>query len=240
MEWFTAKTGECLTNADNFEYIFKTCDLEISSRGLWCAKRHFIMPSYAEILSSEEREYQRYDIFLPGQIFLPEKNDTLDCRVLNLSGGGAGLQCDIPLPLQTFVLLSIDGFGRFDGIITRYAEGELGLRFLCGEARRQRLLDDLMRFVTLGVTVPIRRRGRAGNPAASRGHFTRASGEVVPCEILHIAQQGLSLRTSVQPPVGELVNLGLTFGRIVCHHEHGITIQFLSPTAAPKTVSRGD
>lgn len=193
------------------------------------------MPSGAQPapVSREHREFARFQLQLPGKIFVPAEDATLDCRVTDLSGGGAGIQCDEPPPLQTFVVLYIDGFGRFEGVATRFVAGELGLRFVCQDAKRQRLLRDLTNFVVNGVTVPTQLRRHCRNVVDSRGHFTRPNGDQVTCEILDISLQGLSLRTQGRPPMGELVHIGQTYGRVVRHHAEGISVQFLNPASAP-------
>ena len=48
------------------------------------------------------------------------------------------------------------------------------------------------------------------------------------CEILDISLQGMSLQTQSRPPVGEIVKLGVTSGRVVRHHDDGIGVQFLN------------
>jgi len=81
----------------------------------------------------EQREFERVVIELPGTLFLPADETTLDCQVLNLSGGGACVRCEEQLPLHSSVVLYVEGFGRFDGMTTRSSEGELGLEFVCKE-----------------------------------------------------------------------------------------------------------
>ena len=45
--------------------------------------------------------------------------------------------------------------------------------------------------------------------------------------MLDISLDGVSLRTRVRPPVGEIVNLGRARGRVVKHHPEGVTIQYV-------------
>ena len=85
-------------------------------------------------------EHDRVAATLTGQLFVPAEDIHIDCEILNLSLGGAGIRCDEPPPLHTFVMLKIDGFGRYESVATRYIEGELGLRFVCDEDRRHLLL----------------------------------------------------------------------------------------------------
>jgi hypothetical protein len=175
----------------------------------------------------DARAYRRYEINLAGNIFVPAQEATLPCKVLNLSGGGAGIRCEEPPPLDSPVVLYIDGFGRFDGVTTRYELGELGMRFVCGEAKLQRLLAALMAYVRDGATLPTLARRHSRSPSSESGHFTRHNGETVRCDVLDVSLHGLSLRTNVRPPVGETINLGKTLGRVVRHHGDGISVQFV-------------
>jgi len=175
--------------------------------------------------SHEQREFERVPIGLPGKLFMPSDETTADCRVVNLSGGGAGIRCAEPPPLHTFLVLYIDGFGRFEGVTTRGNPGELGFRFVCQKAKRQCLLDDLSNYVSNGVLTTTWMRRSPRLPSASHGHFTRPNGEPTRCEVLDISIEGISLRTNLQPPIGELIDLGKTCGRVVRHHENGIAIQ---------------
>jgi hypothetical protein len=187
--------------------------------------------------SKDQREYERIATALAGKLFVPAEESTSDCQVINLSAGGACVKCDEPPPLDAFVVLYIEGFGRFECVATRYERGELGIKFVCKETKRQRLLTDIANFIAGGIANTTRLRRHPRMASASAGHFARADGELVPCDLLDISLQGLSLRTKVRPPIGEIVNLGLTRGRVIRHHEEGIAIQFL--VAAPGGKSDG-
>ncbi len=180
-----------------------------------------------QALSQEQREFTRHSIALEGKIFVPAEQTTLDCHILNISGGDAGVQCEEPPTLQTFVVLFIDGFGRFEAITTRHRQGELGLRFVCRELKRQRLLQDIETFVREGGSSKTRLRRHLRTPSLSSGYFGRPNGEQVRCDVLDISLQGISLRTVSRPPIGDLINLGRMYGRVVRHHSEGIAIQFL-------------
>jgi hypothetical protein len=75
-----------------------------------------------------------------------------------------------------------------------------------------------------GIT-RLRRHPRSNS--VSVGFFKRPNGEEVRCDVLDISLQGVSLKSDSRPPIGEVINLGRTWGRIVRHHADGIAIQFL-------------
>jgi hypothetical protein len=200
------------------------------------------MKSNANAVSNppaEQRAYERIATVLAGKFFVPAEEVTLDCRIINLSGGGAGVKCAEPPPLNSFVVLYIEGFGRFECVATRFIDGELGLRFVCKEAKRQRLLRDLASYVNSGTTTHTKLRRHPRTSSVSVGYFSRPSGELVRCDVLDISLQGVSLRTDSRPPLGEIINLGRTWGRVIRHHPDGIAIQFIE-IRPPGDIAHGD
>jgi hypothetical protein len=178
--------------------------------------------------SQDQRSSERIIVTLPGRLFVPAEESTLDCTVVNLSVGGAGIHCPEPPPLDAFVVLYVEGFGRFEAVTTRFVRGELGLKFICKDAKRKRLERGLTDFVKDGMKDVTRLR-RHPRIAARSGisNFVCADGEPVPCEVRDISFEGAMLKTAARPAVGELVQLGQTRGRVVRHHEDGIGVQFL-------------
>jgi hypothetical protein len=63
----------------------------------------------------DNRKYERIKLFLPGQLFNPLNEQSVECKVLNLSAGGAAVQCDAKFPAGLTLVLYIENFGRFEG-----------------------------------------------------------------------------------------------------------------------------
>ena len=183
--------------------------------------------------SQDQRSSERVAVRLAGKLFVPAEQNTLECIIINLSVGGAGIHCPEPPPLDAFVVLYVDGFGRFDGVTTRYVNGELGLKFVCKEARRKKLEQDLESFVKEGMTSVTRLRRHRRNPVnTSILFFSRADGSQAACKLMDLSFQGAMLKTHVRPPIGEIVHLGQTRGWVVRHHDEGIGVQFQQPFEA--------
>jgi hypothetical protein len=180
--------------------------------------------------SRDQRSSERVAVRLAGKLFVPAEESTLDCTIINLSLGGAGVHCSEPPPLDAFVVLYIDGFGRFEGVTTRYVQGELGLKFVCKDAKRQRLAQDLAAFVKEGMTGVTRvRRHRRSVAAPPIESYTGADGNVVACLVVDISLQGAMLKTKGRPSVGDVIQLGQTRAWVVRHHEEGVGVQFQEP-----------
>ncbi|HEY0265173.1 MAG TPA: PilZ domain-containing protein [Rhizomicrobium sp.] len=98
------------------------------------------------------REYDRTALRLPGQLYLPAEQSAQSCIVTDLSAGGARLVCEDVPPVSAFVILTIEGFGRFDAVTTRFVEGALGVNFLVPEGRRAKLLRQIEAFLDSGIS----------------------------------------------------------------------------------------
>jgi hypothetical protein len=184
------------------------------------------MASKAQVARDQRRD-ERVSVALAGKLFVPAEEITLDCTIINLSVGGAGIYCSEPPPLDCFVVLYIDSFGRFEGVTTRYVEGELGLKFVCKEAKRQRLEQDLAAYVAEGMTGVTRlRRHRRTEAPIQIDHFTMGDGYETACKLMDISLQGALLKTKARPAIGEIIQLGQTRAWVVRHHDEGIGVQF--------------
>lgn len=169
---------------------------------------------------TQRRAFMRAFVQVPGKLFVPADESSVDCQVENLSVSGASVRCLEPPPLQTPTVLYIEHFGRFESVTTRFAEGRLGVRFVCKPAKQHRLEQDLLCYIDSGTlpTASLRIHTRLAH-SRTIGFFTRPNGAQVRCEVRDISLQGISLRTNARPPVGELINLGKTYGRVVRHQE---------------------
>jgi hypothetical protein len=173
----------------------------------------------------EQRKYERKPTALSGKMFVPAEGRTLDCGVVDLSAGGAGVTCAEMPPLETFVVLYIDEFGRLEAVVTRVVGDVLGLRFVCTDAKRQRLIDKLTHAVSAGENENGLRKNRRIR-VSPISFFTRSGGERVDCEIVDISLTGASLKTNTKPPIGEMILIGHMAARVVRQHDHGVGLVF--------------
>jgi hypothetical protein len=171
---------------------------------------------------ADRRKYERIKLFLPGQLFNPINEQSAPCKVLNLSAGGAAVQCDTQFPAGLSLVLYIENFGRFEGTTVVHKSGQLALEFVIGESKRGRLKEMIKTFAAGSLAHAPER-----TPALVSGSITRENGEQISCEVLDISLDGVSLRTRARPPVGEIVNLGRTRGRVVRHMIEGIAVQYV-------------
>ena len=77
----------------------------------------------------ERRTHHRRDLNEDAELVIPSEYITLPCRVLNLSDGGAGIQCDVVPRAATRIRLVMKDGRVFEGVTAWFQNGQLGLRF---------------------------------------------------------------------------------------------------------------
>jgi hypothetical protein len=190
-----------------------------------------------ERAKAERRRFRRVSVDLDGKLFVPGDGREAPCKVLDLSPGGAQIRSDFVLPADTQLVLYVDGFGRLEGHVARPvegappAEGCFGVKFNCSPLKRERIAEQLMLVMNKGVVEESALRRHERSSTGGMASFTRANGEVVACEVLDLSLSGVSLKTDNRAPIGETVLIGQMSGRVVRHHEKGVAIEFIRPSA---------
>ena len=185
----------------------------------------------------ERRRYRRVQVDFKGRLFVPGEEREAACTITDMSPGGAQVACEIFPEAQTSVILYIDGFGRFEGVVARLPRTEssdntFGVRFNCTAMKRERVAEQLTLYLNSGTIDETMMRRHERAPTRGMTRFTRANGDVVNCEVLDLSLSGVSLVTEVRPQIGELVLIGQMAGRVARIHERGIAIEFV--TAPPE------
>jgi hypothetical protein len=176
---------------------------------------------------AERRRFRRVPVDMPGKLFVPQGARESDCKVIDMSPGGAQIGCEIALDPGTQVVLYINGFGRFEGIVARRDGYGLGVRFASTAMKRERTVEQLTLFMNRALIDESEMRRHDRTPTKGLTRFTRADGQMVPCEVLDLSVSGISLKTDLRPPIGEFVLIGQMAGRIARHHAEGIGIEFV-------------
>ena len=168
---------------------------------------------------------QRVD--LAGRLFEPARQLEAPCRIYELSPDGASLECEMALAADFAVVVYVGGFSRFEGRVESCDANNIEIKFVCSAAKRQRMAEQIAAILDKGIddSSILRRHERTSR----KGHiqFTRADGQIVPCEVIDISVSGVSLKTNARPLVGEFVLIAGIAGRISRYHEDGIGIEFL-------------
>jgi len=187
---------------------------------------------------AERRRFRRVRVDLSGRLFVPADSRECHCKVVDLSPGGASLECDLALDADTQVVLYIDGFGRLEGSIVRVGDASFGVRFNCTAAKRERIAEQMILLMNSKLLDESELRRHDRTPTKGIARFTRADGQLVACEVLDLSVSGVSLKTNMRPPIGEFVLIGQMAGRVARHHEQGIGIEFVGGTPGNVTADR--
>jgi hypothetical protein len=181
---------------------------------------------------AERRRFRRVRVNLPGRLFTPGDAREARCQVCDLSPGGAAISCEISPATGTQVVLYVDGFGRFEGHVTRPDDSSFGVLFSCTALKRERTAEQLTLFLNKSLVdeTVLRRHERTNHKGFAK--FTRADGQIVHCEVMDISASGVSLKTDVRPAIGEFVLIAQMAGRIARHHEQGIGVEFVGQDKA--------
>jgi hypothetical protein len=176
---------------------------------------------------AERRRFRRVRVDLPGKLFIPADGQESACKIADLSPGGAQVESELVLEPETQVVLYINGFGRFEGTVVRRDGFGFGVKFICTALKRERTSEQLTLFMNRALIDESDLRRDDRTPTKGLTRFTRADGQLVPCEVLDLSMSGISVKTDIRPPIGEFVLIGQMAGRVARHHDEGIGIEFV-------------
>jgi len=176
---------------------------------------------------AERRRFRRVRVDLPGRLFVPTDSREAACKIIEMSPGGASVECELVPALGTQIILYIERLGRFEGAVARATPQGFSVRFSSTQLKRERTAEQLTLLVNKSLLdeADLRRDERVPSKAQTR--FTRSDGSMVDCEVVDLSTSGISLRTRVKPPVGEFVLIGHMAGRVVRHHSEGVGVEFV-------------
>lgn len=178
---------------------------------------------------AERRRFRRVDVNVPGKLYLPAESREVPCKVVDLSPGGASIECEfLPELGVQIVLYAEGGFGRFEGTVARRDGYGIGMRFNATAMKREKIAEQLTLFMNkmqVDSSAVMRREERL--PSKGLVQFTRADGTVTKCEVMDLSTGGVSLKTLLRPQVGEFVLIGRLAARVARHHADGIGLEFV-------------
>lgn len=176
---------------------------------------------------AERRRFRRVRVDLDGRIFVPADNREAVCKVVDMSPGGASVECEVVPDAATPIILYVDGLGRFEGAVARTSAAGFGVRFSSTQLKRERTAEQLTVLMNKGLVgeTVLRRHERIATNSLTR--FTRGDGTSVKCEVQDFSTSGLSLKTKIKPALGEFVLIGQLAGRVVRHHADGVGVEFV-------------
>jgi hypothetical protein len=179
-------------------------------------------------LAQERRCFQRVKVNLLGRYMLPDRRE-YPCQVINMSPGGMALIAPVAGKEDQRVVAYVDHVGRLEGQITRIFENGFAMTIAASSRKRDKLAAQLTWLANRHIlNLPEDRRHGRFTPRNPLARLILPNGNNVACRINDLSQSGaaIALAPDLRPPVGALVTVGKTQGRVVRHIEDGFAIEF--------------
>lgn len=163
-----------------------------------------------------------------GRFTLPDRSEHA-CRVVGVSIAGAEILCPfVPKP-GVAVTISLEHFGRIEGVAGEKTADGFKLEFSLAGAARERFLSRQAWLISKqsgGVQDDRQYNRRQLHGAHSLVILT--DGRQFPCEIIDVSLTGAGVSCDVMPAIGSKVYLGKMLGSVVRYIENGFAIEFLT------------
>jgi hypothetical protein len=177
-------------------------------------------------LSEERRRHQRVQVNLLGRYMLDDRRE-FPCQVSNMSPGGMALIAPVSGQRGERVIAYVDQLGRLEGLISRVFQNGFAMTISATLRKRDKLAAQLTWLANsdlLGIPED-RRHGRyiPKNPIA---RVVMPNGINISCPIVDLSLSGVALSSQNKPPLGAIVTIGNTMGRVVRHIENGFAVEF--------------
>jgi hypothetical protein len=185
--------------------------------------RHKILP-----LSEERRRHQRVRVDLLGRLMLEDRQE-YPCRIINMSPGGIAMTATTVGQIGERVIAYVEHLGRLEGKITRHFEGGFAISLNATVRKRDKLAAQLTWLANRQIlNLPEDRRHTRIVPRNPMGRLILPNDTNVVCRVIDMSLSGAAVAVppALVPPIGALVTLGKTTGRVVRHIDNGFAIEF--------------
>ena len=164
-------------------------------------------------LAEERRRHQRVKVNLLGRYMLADRRE-FPCQVVDMSPGGMALIAPIAGQPGERVIAYVDHLGRLEGKVARVLENGFAMTIGATLRKRDKLAAQLTWLANRQIlNLPEDRRHDRFTPRNAMARL------VLP--------NGTKISPDLRPPVGVVVTVGKTQGRVVRHIEDGFAIEFM-------------
>jgi hypothetical protein len=178
-------------------------------------------------LTSDRRRHQRVKVTLLGRYMLEDRRE-FPCQTIDMSPGGVALFAPVKAPIGARIVAYLDDLGRVEGTASRHLETGFALSLNVTAVKREKLADQLTWLAnrhTLGL--PEDRRHERITPRNPRSTLIMPDGREHLIKLIDVSLSGAAAKADIQPPLGTIITIGRTKGRVVRHFEGGIALEFL-------------
>ena len=178
-------------------------------------------------LAQERRKHQRVKVNLLGRYMLADRRE-YPCQVINMSPGGILLP--VTGAVGDRVIAYVDHLGRLEGKIARTMTNGFAMTIAATSRKRDKLAAQLTWLANRHIlNLPEDRRHGRFAPRNPLARLIMPNGPNVSCRVIDLSQSGaaIAMHPDQRPPVGAMVTVGKTQGRVVRHIEDGFAIEFI-------------
>ena len=177
-------------------------------------------------LNDEQRRFQRVRVNLLGRYMLQDRRE-FPCQVVDMSPGNMSVEAPVIGEVGQRVVAYIDHVGRLEGSITRTEPTGFAMTISATPRKREKLAAQLTWLANRHILgLPEDRRHERIELSNPRSTLKLPNGTSITCRITDVSLSGAAIESETVPPVGALVTLGKTPGRVVRHIEGGFAIEF--------------
>jgi hypothetical protein len=174
----------------------------------------------------ERRRFRRVRVNLLGRYMLADRRE-FPCQVQDMSPGGMALVAPVAGKVGERVVAYLDHLGRLDGTIVRAYPTGFTVTIEATPRKRNKLAAQLTWLANRHILdLPEDRRHERIVPRNPRTTLVMPSGISVTCRIIDISLSGAVVGSETKPPVGALIWLGTTQGRVVRVSDDGFAVEF--------------
>jgi len=177
----------------------------------------------------DRRRHHRVRLPLLGRYMLASRHE-YPGQSVDISPGGLSLMTPVRGLVGERIVIYLEHLGRIEGQIVRHTEIGLALSISATIRKREKLAAQLTWLANhQGLGLPEDRRHERIVPRHSAVTvMIPARGEAAG-RLIDVSLTGAGLSLAERPPLGTVITLGKTPGRVVRHFEGGIAVEFLLP-----------
>ena len=179
--------------------------------------------------AEERRRHMRLPLQLRGR-YLDSRSKEQNCRLIDISPGGAKVAAKSPPMPGDFVVLLVDGLGRLDGRVLRKGDNWFSLQFAAHARKRDRLADAItwrFNMQRLGLEEDRAAPRKAGK---GRAKIQFADGVVIDADVVDVSVSGAAFSALERPRINEEVRVGEMRGHVARVWEGGFAVAFMPPS----------
>lgn len=180
-----------------------------------------------DTFAAERRRHSRVRVRLTGQ-FMRENREEFPCSTIDVSIGGIAFSALQSVEIGEKIIAYVAEIGRVQGAVRRLYPDGFAIAMSLPPLKREKLADQLTWIANrqdLGMSEDrIHERIQLHNPHCT---LTLADGREMMCKIIDISRSGAAASVSASLPIGALVAIGRTRGRVVRQFTGGVAIEFV-------------